>query len=85
VNQLATILRAAALDLTALQLRWAVVGGLAVSARTEPRFTRDVDLVIAVSDDQCSLQSPDEFLPGPGADAWSNRLSSGGGFRGLVD
>lgn len=57
MNQLATILRAAALDLAALRLRWAVVGGLAVSARTEPRFTRDVDLVIAVSDDQGAEQA----------------------------
>lgn len=30
---------------------FAVVGGLAVSARTEPRFTRDVDLAVAVDDD----------------------------------
>ncbi|MEI6788717.1 MAG: nucleotidyl transferase AbiEii/AbiGii toxin family protein [bacterium] len=30
---------------------WALVGGLAVSVRTEPRFTRDLDLAIAVSDD----------------------------------
>lgn len=30
---------------------YAVVGGLAVSARTEPRFTRDVDLAVSVSDD----------------------------------
>lgn len=29
----------------------AVVGGLAVSVRTEPRFTRDVDLCVAVTDD----------------------------------
>lgn len=29
----------------------ALVGGLAVSVRTEPRFTRDVDLVVAVRDD----------------------------------
>jgi predicted nucleotidyltransferase len=32
-------------------LGFAVVGGLAVSARTEPRFTRDVDLAVAVPDD----------------------------------
>lgn len=31
---------------------WAVVGGLAVSARAEPRFTRDVDLVVAVAGDE---------------------------------
>lgn len=32
-------------------LGWALVGGFAVSVRTEPRFTRDVDLVVAVADD----------------------------------
>ena len=31
---------------------WALVGGLAVSARTEPRFTRDADLAVAVPDDR---------------------------------
>jgi hypothetical protein len=31
--------------------RFALVGGLAVSVRTSPRFTRDVDLVVAVADD----------------------------------
>lgn len=31
---------------------FALVGGLAVSARTEPRFTRDIDLVVAVEDDR---------------------------------
>jgi hypothetical protein len=30
---------------------FAVVGGLAVSARSEPRFTRDVDIAVAVEDD----------------------------------
>ncbi len=30
---------------------WALVGGLAVSARTEPRFTRDIDLALAVATD----------------------------------
>lgn len=30
---------------------FALVGGLAVSARTEPRFTRDIDLVVAASAD----------------------------------
>jgi len=32
--------------------RFAVVGGLAVSAVTEPRLTRDVDCVVAVRDDR---------------------------------
>ncbi len=31
---------------------WALVGGLAVSARSEPRFTRDVDLAVAVATDR---------------------------------
>lgn len=28
--------------------RFALVGGIAVSVRVEPRFTRDVDLVVAL-------------------------------------
>ena len=32
-------------------VRWAVVGGLAVSARAEPRTTRDVDVAVGVVDD----------------------------------
>lgn len=38
-------------DLERLQLRWALIGGLAVSARAEPRSTRDVDVVVVVEDD----------------------------------
>ncbi len=34
-----------------LKADWALVGGLAVSVRAVPRFTRDIDLVVAVSDD----------------------------------
>lgn len=45
------VLRRLVSDLDALGLRWALVGGLAVSARAEPRTTKDVDIVIAVSDD----------------------------------
>lgn len=32
-------------------LAWALVGGLAVSIRAEPRFTRDVDVAVTVVDD----------------------------------
>ncbi len=39
-------------DLVALKAAHAVVGGHAVSARTEPRFTRDLDLAVAVADDR---------------------------------
>jgi hypothetical protein len=32
--------------------RWALIGGLAVSARAEPRLTRDIDLAVDVADDE---------------------------------
>jgi predicted nucleotidyltransferase len=38
-------------DLDGQALPWALVGGLAVSARTEPRTTRDVDIAVTVPDD----------------------------------
>jgi hypothetical protein len=37
--------------LTGLGAPFAVVGGMAVSARAEPRFTRDVDVAVAVGSD----------------------------------
>ena len=39
-------------DLRQIGADFALVGGLAVSLRTEPRTTRDVDLAVAVADDQ---------------------------------
>lgn len=45
------LLRRAAADLSSLGVSWAVIGGVAVGARTEPRFTRDVDIAVAVADD----------------------------------
>ena len=57
MNRIEGVLRAATTDLAELRLRWALVGGLAVSARTEPRFTRDVDLVIAVRSDTDAEQA----------------------------
>jgi predicted nucleotidyltransferase len=51
VSRLEAVLRRAARDLDALGARWALVGGLAVSARAEPRLTRDVDVVVAVATD----------------------------------
>jgi hypothetical protein len=38
-------------DLRNAGIQWALVGGLAVSARSEPRFTRDIDAIVAVPDD----------------------------------
>ena len=34
--------------------RYALVGAVAISARTEPRFTRDVDLAVAVDSDEAA-------------------------------
>lgn len=44
-------LRKISADLTHAHVSFALVGGLAVSARTEPRFTRDADLAVAVATD----------------------------------
>lgn len=44
-------LRRIVADLESTARPFALVGGFAVSARTDPRFTRDVDLVVAVPDD----------------------------------
>ncbi len=52
MNQMQRLLRRIAGLLNDREQPWALVGGLAVSVRTEPRFTRDVDLVVAVSDDK---------------------------------
>lgn len=51
MNQVELALRRISADLAALGVKWAVVGGFAVAARAEPRFTRDVDVVVAVSGD----------------------------------
>jgi predicted nucleotidyltransferase len=45
-------LRRTVTELAHLGATCALVGGLAVSVRTEPRFTRDIDLAVAVADDR---------------------------------
>jgi hypothetical protein len=45
------LLRVTASYLNASNASWALVGGLAVSARTEPRFTQDIELAVSVSSD----------------------------------
>ena len=50
-TKLERALAAAVGDLAAEGKRFALVGGLAVSVRAEVRFTRDVDLAVAVEDD----------------------------------
>ena len=44
-------LRVIVADLRKLKLRWALVGGVAVSARSNPRFTNDFEFAIAVAND----------------------------------
>lgn len=48
---LAPLLREVVAALEGGSAQFALVGGLAVSVRTEPRFTRDIDLAVAVPSD----------------------------------
>jgi predicted nucleotidyltransferase len=45
------LLARVAADLRSLHARWALVGALAVGIRSEPRFTRDIDIAVAVDSD----------------------------------
>jgi hypothetical protein len=54
VNRVEAALRRIASDLNALHIRWALVGGFAVSVWTEPRFTRDIAVAVVVDDDQAA-------------------------------
>ena len=56
------VLRLSAEVLASSDLPWALVGGLAVSIRTEPRFTRDVDLAVAVVDDSAAERLVSRFV-----------------------
>jgi predicted nucleotidyltransferase len=51
LNPLTLTLRRIAADLRAAGREWALIGGLAIGARAEPRTTRDVDLAVAVASD----------------------------------
>lgn len=51
MSPLEQVLRRLVDDLSQTGCRWALVGGLAVSARARPRFTNDVDLAVAVAND----------------------------------
>jgi len=50
-SRLLEALRGAGQELDRRGLKWALVGGLAISVRAEPRFTRDVDVAVAVAGD----------------------------------
>lgn len=51
-SELPDVLRRAERELSSAGIPWALVGGLAVSVHTEPRFTRDLDLAVAVEGDR---------------------------------
>ncbi len=51
MTSLEAALRGVSAELTGVRVAFALVGGLAVSVRTEPRFTRDADLAVAVASD----------------------------------
>jgi hypothetical protein len=51
VTSLDAALRGIIAELVRARVPFALVGGLAVSVRTEPRFTRDADLAVAVTTD----------------------------------
>lgn len=51
MNLLTRTLRQVSADLHQLRRPWALVGGLAIAARAEPRFTRDVDIAVSVDGD----------------------------------
>ena len=62
LTRLARVVQRARDDLDRLGLKWALIGGLAVAVRAEPRFTRDVDLAVTVADDREAEPRPDEHL-----------------------
>ena len=51
MRRIEAALRAVVTDLRELDREFALLGGFAVSARAEPRTTRDVDLAVRVDDD----------------------------------
>lgn len=49
-------------DLRQLRVRWALLGGLAVSIRSEPRTTKDLDLAIAVTSNREAERIVGDFM-----------------------
>lgn len=62
MNSVEAALRRVTADLDRRRLGWALVGGFAVSARAEPRFTRDVDVAVAVIDDRAAEQNVHDLV-----------------------
>ena len=51
LTDLEAALRQLVADLNSIEASYALVGGLAVSIRAEPRLTRDADVAVSVKDD----------------------------------
>jgi hypothetical protein len=51
IGKLKPVLARVSSDLRELERSWALIGGVAVGVRSEPRFTRDLDVAVAVRDD----------------------------------
>jgi hypothetical protein len=62
MNQVERALREIVAVLETLGHPYALVGGLAVSARAEPRTTRDVDVAIGVADDRAAEEVVHAFV-----------------------
>jgi predicted nucleotidyltransferase len=62
MSPLEAVIRRALSDLSKARARGAVIGGLAVSARIEFRFTKDVDFALAVADDRDAERIVTSFL-----------------------
>jgi nucleotidyltransferase AbiEii toxin of type IV toxin-antitoxin system len=78
VNQLELAITRIIADLNASRRQWALIGGLAVSARTEPRTTRDVDVAVAVVDDaEAELLISELMRAGYSVHAAVERLETG--------
>ena len=52
MNRLEQALARLGSELDELDLEWALIGGLAVSARAEPRTTRDIDVALVAKTDR---------------------------------
>jgi hypothetical protein len=69
-QEVAQALETATKALTRLGCRFALVGGLAVTARSEPRFTADVDLAVGVDEDA----EAERIVAALQASGWSLRM-----------
>lgn len=62
MNRLESTLKDVISRLSRFGVDYALIGGLAVSARTEPRFTRDVDLAVTATDDSAAESVVKRFV-----------------------